>query len=402
MSRSNPIERTVTTLPRGASVVADPPVVIADLRRSYRGRWGRKVEALKGVSLEAPAGQVTGLLGPNGAGKTTTIKILLGMLRASSGRVSLFGRPASDPAARARLGYLTEQPYFYDYLTGRELLDLCGVLCGIPSVERRRRADAWLERMGLAQSADLRLRKYSKGMLQRLGLAQALLHEPELAILDEPMSGLDPLGRSLVRDVILDLKRRGTTVLFSSHVLPDVETLCDRVTVLAGGSVVLDGTVTELVADADPEFEIVVAGASPTLRMAFTARGVGMTASASRLLIAAPDRSSMNRLVAELIADGAEIAAVTPRRSPLEQRFLAAVRGAGGAAGLHDGGPDNSHPDAAAPHPTPTAAHAAGQTAAHATGQTAAHAAGQTAAHAAGQDTPETTAPTTTRTGTDR
>jgi len=341
------LERRRSARPGSGIDATEPPVVITDLRRSYRGKWGRKVEALKGVSLEAPAGQVTGLLGPNGAGKTTTIKILLGMLRPSSGTVKLFGRPTQDPLTRARLGFLTEQPYFYDYLTARELLDLCGVLCGIPSTERRRRGDQWLERMGLAASADLRLRKFSKGMLQRLGLAQALLHEPELAILDEPMSGLDPLGRSLVRDVILDLKRKGTTVLFSSHVLPDVETLCDRVTVLAGGSVVLEGAVADLVADADPEFEIVVAGASPALRMRLTSRGANVAVSASRLLIGAKDRASMNDLVAELIADGAEIAAVTPRRSPLEQRFLAAVRGAGNNAGMHDGGPDGPRRTAA-------------------------------------------------------
>ncbi|HEX7878841.1 MAG TPA: ABC transporter ATP-binding protein [Candidatus Eisenbacteria bacterium] len=341
------LERRRTARSGLGSDATESPVVITGLRRSYRGKWGRKVEALKGVSLEAPAGRVTGLLGPNGSGKTTTIKILLGMLRASSGTVKLFGRSMEDPATRARLGFLTEQPYFYDYLTARELLDLCGVLCGIPSAERKRRTDRWLERMGLAASADLRLRKFSKGMLQRLGLAQALIHEPELAILDEPMSGLDPLGRSLVRDVILDLKRNGTTVLFSSHVLPDVETLCDRVTVLAGGSVVLDGTVTDLVADADPEFEIVAAGASPALRMKLTSRGTEMAVSASRLLIGAKDRAAMNELVAELIADGAEIATVTPRRSPLEQRFLAAVRGAGSSAGMHDGGSNSLRPASA-------------------------------------------------------
>ncbi len=329
--------RSVST---GSDSGTPAPVSVRDLRRHYRGRWGKKIEALKGVSLEAPAGQVTGLLGPNGSGKTTTLRIILGMLRASSGEVRVFGGSINDSASRRRLGFLTEQPYFYDYLTARELLDLCCVLCNIEPTDRRRRSDYWLERMGLTHAADLRLRKFSKGMLQRLGLAQALIHEPELVILDEPMSGLDPLGRSLVRDVILELKQRGATVLFSSHVLPDVETLCDRVTVLAGGSVVLDGTVADLVADTDPEFEIVVSQASPGFRQAMLARGTDVAVSGSRLLIAAPDRAAMNRLVAELIRDGAEIAAVSPRRSPLEQRFLAAVRQGGTTVGMHDGGPD--------------------------------------------------------------
>ncbi|MDZ4805593.1 MAG: ABC transporter ATP-binding protein [Candidatus Eisenbacteria bacterium] len=336
----------VTNLPKSLSTVTAigpvAPVSVHNLRRYYRGRWGKKVEALKGVSLEAPAGQVTGLLGPNGAGKTTTLRIILGMLRASSGIVRLFGGSVNDPASRKRLGFLTEQPYFYDYLTARELLDLCGVLCDVAPADRRRRSGYWLERMGLSHAADLRLRKFSKGMLQRLGLAQALIHEPELVILDEPMSGLDPLGRSLVRDVILELKQRGATVLFSSHVLPDVETLCDRVTVVAGGSVVLEGSVADLVADTDAEFEIVVSQVSPGLAQALSARGIAVATSGSRLLIAAPDRAAMNRLVAELIRDGAEIAAVAPRRSPLEQRFLAAVRQAGGSGGMHDGGPDTS------------------------------------------------------------
>jgi hypothetical protein len=225
------------------------------------------------------------------------------------------------------------------------------------------------------------------------------------------MSGLDPLGRSLVRDVILDLKRQGTTVLFSSHVLPDVETLCDRVTVVAGGTVVLEGAVADLVSDADPEFEIVVAEASPRMRSSLTARGVGMTASGSRILIAAPDRAAMNGLVAELIADGAEIAAVTPRRSPLEQRFLAAVRGAVGTSGMHDGGPDDVRPtntaaSTAGTHAAITARSTPGSNAGSTPGSNAGSTPGSNAGSTAGTPaatTPRTPAATpTTRTGTDR
>jgi ABC-2 type transport system ATP-binding protein len=284
------------------------------------------------VSLEVRAGEVVGLLGPNGAGKTTTLKILLGMLRPSRGSARLFGLPVTDPAARRAVGFLTEQPYFYDYLTASEFLDLCGVLCGLPAELRRRRGAELLERVGLAGAAGQRLRKYSKGMLQRLGLAQALLHEPRLVILDEPMSGLDPIGRGLVRDVILDLKRQGVTILFSSHILPDVEMLCDRVYVLAGGAVITRGSMADLAAEADPGFEIVAGGVSPALAARLRAAGSGVRPAGSRTLIEVADRPAMNRVVAELLGAGAELIGVSPERSPLEAHFLAAVAGSAGPA----------------------------------------------------------------------
>jgi ABC-2 type transport system ATP-binding protein len=317
---------------------SDTPVIeVNELWRTYTGNWGRKTHALKGVDFRVSQGEVVGLLGPNGAGKTTTLKTVLGMLRPSRGSVRLFGQPVTDPAARARLGFLSEQPYFYDYLTAREFLDLCGVLCGMDGATRRPRAHALLERMGLSASADVRLRKFSKGMLQRLGLAQALLHSPPLVILDEPMSGLDPLGRSLVRDVILGLKNDGTTVLFSSHVLPDVETLCDRVVIIAGGTVVAQGAVADLTAEADPDFEIVAQGVSPRTVARVTASGGTARAAGERTIIRTEDRAAMNRVVGEIIASGAELIGVSPRRSPLETQFLKALEGVS-AAPLHDGG----------------------------------------------------------------
>jgi ABC-2 type transport system ATP-binding protein len=324
-----------------------PLVAIQNLTRSYRGKWGRRIDALSGVTLEARAGEVTGLLGPNGAGKTTTLKILLGMLRPSGGTATLFGRPATDPGARARLGFLTEQPYFYDYLTAREFLGLCGALSSMPNDLVKRRSTELLERMGLAASADLRLRKFSKGMMQRLGLAQALLHDPELVILDEPMSGLDPMGRSLVRDVILQLKRQGTTVLFSSHVLPDVETLCDRVYILAGGRVVAHGAVADLVAEAEVGFEIVASDIPAPTRERLGAQGARLRAAGSRTLVSVADRAAMNRAVSELLAAGAELIGVSPTRSPLEAHFVSAVGGAGAAG--HDGGPAESAGPASPP-----------------------------------------------------
>jgi ABC-2 type transport system ATP-binding protein len=316
-----------------------PVVEIQDLWRWYTGFWGRKATALKGVTFSVSAGEVVGLLGPNGAGKTTTLKILLGMLRPSRGSVRIFGRAVSDPEARNRLGFLSEQPYFYDYLSAREFLDLCGVLCGMPGAVRRRRAHELLERVGLQASADLRLRKYSKGMLQRLGLAQALLHSPPLVILDEPMSGLDPLGRSLVRDVILNLKQDGVTVLFSSHVLPDIETLCDRVVIIASGAVVAQGTVTDLTAEADPDFEVVAQDLDPRICDGIENAAVSIRQAGRRTIIRAADRAAMNRIVGTLLSSGAELIGVSPRRSPLETHFLNAL--AGTDSPMNDGGTES-------------------------------------------------------------
>lgn len=323
-----------TTIPPAS----DPVLEVRDLHRWHRTRWGRKKATLCGVSFAVHPGEVFGLLGPNGAGKTTTLKILLGMLHPGAGTVRLFGRDARDVETRRRLGYLTEQPYYYDYLTAREFLDLCGVLCGLGRTERASRAVRLLEQVGLAADADVRLRRFSKGMLQRLGLAQALLHDPPLLILDEPMSGLDPLGRSLVRDLMFQLRQAGKTILFSSHILPDVETLCDRVAVLAAGRVVAEGRVTDLAAASDTGFEILAAGMPPALIDACALRGEFRRQAGERTLLEAADRAAMNRLVGEILSAGASIVGVTPRRSPLEAHFLAAVGGVpkAGAASLQD------------------------------------------------------------------
>ncbi len=316
----------VYPIPAETTASTDRSIIeVMDLWRSYRNFWGRESHALRGIDFSVRAGDVTGLLGPNGAGKTTTLKTILGMLKPTRGTVRLFGAEITDRAARARLGFLTEQPYFYDYLTAPEFLDLCGVLCGVDRPTRIRRTRELLEQVGLASSGSLRLRKYSKGMLQRLGLAQALIHDPALVILDEPMSGLDPLGRSLVRDVILSLKKKGTTVLFSTHILPDVEALCDQVIVLAGGRVAAAGTVLEMGAEADPGFEVVVQHLAAAQKTALAERGLAVRDVAGCTIVHTPDRPTMNRIVAEILGSGAQLASVSPKRSPLEARFLAAV-----------------------------------------------------------------------------
>jgi ABC-2 type transport system ATP-binding protein len=239
-----------------------PVIEIENLTQDYQtGFWRKRpLRALDGLSLQVEAGEVFGFLGPNGAGKTTTFKILMRMIRPTSGSARILDRPLDDLKMRARIGYLPEQPYFYDYLTVREFLVYCGALCDLPRAEAKDRAAALLDQVGLSDSADLPLRKFSKGMLQRVGLAQALINDPEVLFLDEPMSGLDPLGRREVRDLIANLRSRGKTIFFSSHILTDVEAMCDRVAILNRGRLVESGRLSEILKSRSNEIEAVVSG----------------------------------------------------------------------------------------------------------------------------------------------
>jgi ABC-2 type transport system ATP-binding protein len=195
----------------------------------------RKKASLEGLSMQVQTGEVFGFIGPNGAGKSTTIKLLLGLIFPDAGSAQILGKPISDVEMHREIGYLPEQPYFYDYLTATELLDYFARFHDLPAADRKERVQQTLKKVGLETARKIQLRKYSKGMLQRVGLAQAILHDPKVVILDEPMSGLDPLGRREVRDIILELKRDGKTVMFSTHILSDAEMLCDRVGVIVGG-----------------------------------------------------------------------------------------------------------------------------------------------------------------------
>lgn len=243
---------TATQSPNPSPSAAAPAAVVQaqNLHKTYRtGFWmNQKISSLKGVSLSVHQGETFGLLGPNGAGKTTLLKILLGITRPSQGSGSLLGKPLGDRAVRAHLGYLPENPYFYDYLTGWEMLRFTAGLFGIPEAEQRKRMVDLLDWVGLAQSTARKkpLREYSKGMLQRLGLAQALINNPDLIFLDEPMSGLDPQGRYQMREIILTLKSQGKTIFFNSHILADVEKICDRVAILAQGNLLCAGSLDEL------------------------------------------------------------------------------------------------------------------------------------------------------------
>ena len=243
-----PVPSFLTTSPSPSGV---PPIVYTqDLSKTYRtGFWlNQLVTSLHQCSLTVQPGETFGLLGPNGAGKTTLLKILLGIIRPSEGKATVLGHPVGDRTVKQRLGYLPENPYFYDYLTGRELLQYTAGLFGLSRTEERRRIADLLDLVGLDPKAIHKkpLKKYSKGMLQRVGLAQALINDPELVFLDEPMSGLDPTGRFRVREVILSLKEQGKTIFFNSHVLSDVETICDRVAILDQGNLLCVGTLDEL------------------------------------------------------------------------------------------------------------------------------------------------------------
>ena len=233
-------------------------IEVKDLNKTFRiGFFRKKVEAVRGVTFHVEEGEVFGLLGPNGAGKTTTLKVMMGLIRPCAGSVEILGVDARRPAARREVGFLPENPYFHEYLNPRELLEFYGRLVGMSRSQIARRRDELIEKVGLKDAAKRPLRKFSKGMLQRVGLAQAMIAEPKILVLDEPMSGLDPIGRKFVTDLLLELNEKGTTILFSSHILSDVERLCRRVVILNKGRKVAEGTIEDLIdeEEGDTTFE---------------------------------------------------------------------------------------------------------------------------------------------------
>src|SRR5271167_4772451 len=239
-----------------------PAIETFALEKNYSvGFWRkRRVAGLKPLNLSVEAGEVFGYLGPNGAGKTTTLKLLMGLIFPSGGSARILGMEIADPRMKSLIGFLPEQPYFYDYLTAAELLEYYAQLSGVPGRERTRRVEQMLARVGMSQSAGTQLRKLSKGMLQRVGIAQAILHDPKVVFLDEPMSGLDPLGRREVRDLIQTLKDEGKTIFFSTHILSDAEALCDRVAILHRGELRGVGAVADLTSSVDGKVELIWQG----------------------------------------------------------------------------------------------------------------------------------------------
>jgi ABC-2 type transport system ATP-binding protein len=302
------------------------PIELHGLSKTYRLGFlmNRKVRALDGLDMLIEAGEVYGLLGPNGAGKSTTIKIVMNLVQASSGTAQVFGRPPSVTDVRRQVGFVPENPAPYEYLTGREFVQLAADLGGIPRSEVRPRTAEVLESVGMARAADLQIRRYSKGMIKRIALAQAVVHRPLLLILDEPTSGLDPVGRRMVRDFILAERKRGTTVLFCTHIIPDVETLCDRVAVLVNGKRVREGRVAELLTASNPQMELVLEGLSEE-----RLRSLGRTLDEvqtldTRLLVRCRDAEAQ-QLVAQVLGAGGRVISLQSARFTLEDLFLQAL-----------------------------------------------------------------------------
>jgi len=306
----------------------EPAVVISvtNLTKEYRTPFRRKkVQALGGVSFSVRAGEIFGFLGPNGAGKTTTIRVLMGLIHATSGDARLFGERIPNRLARARLGFLPEHPYFYDYLTVEELCDLSGRIYGVDAATRKKRANDLITRVGLDHGRGKSLRKFSKGMMQRAGLAQALMNDPELVVLDEPMSGLDPIGRKEVRDLIVELKTRGKTVFFSTHILNDVETIADRVAIVAKGVIRAAGTPQELVAGGNRGAEVAYQAGDASLGAALGRLGGGAITAEVRgswTVISVPPEISLDEAIGVIHAHQGKIARVEPRKESLEDVFM--------------------------------------------------------------------------------
>jgi ABC-2 type transport system ATP-binding protein len=299
-----------------------------DLTKDYAvGFWRKRpYRALDRLTLEVGPGEVFGFLGPNGAGKTTTLKLLIQLVYPTSGEAEILGRPLGDRSVKQRIGYLPENPYFYDHLTAEELLVYYASLFGLRGQERASRASRLLDEVGVGAERRLQLRKFSKGMLQRVGIAQALINTPELVILDEPMSGLDPLGRRDVRTLILRLRDAGSTVFFSSHVLSDAEALCSRVAILAKGRLVAAGRLTDMLALRARGWEMVVAGASEPLIASLGSRvRRSVRISEGRYTLELALDPPPEQLLADLTAGGAHLASLNPIRETLEDVFVESV-----------------------------------------------------------------------------
>ncbi len=307
-----------------------PAISIHGLSKQYRlGLFGqRRVQALSGLNLQIAEGQIYGLLGPNGAGKSTTIKILLNLIRPSEGRAELFGHAPSSPQARQLLGFLPENPSPYEYLTGRELVELAGRLCGLRGQPLARRTTEVIDQVEMGAASKLQIRRYSKGMVQRIALAQALVAEPKLLVLDEPTSGLDVLGRKLIRDIIIDQRRRGTTVLFCSHIIPDVEALCDRVAVLVGGRLVNEGAVQELLTSQTNTMEATAEGVDDALLEKLGSMIAEVQRAGPRVMLRFDQAHTRAVLEAVLAADG-RVTQLSPARFTLEDLFVRAISAAG-------------------------------------------------------------------------
>jgi ABC-2 type transport system ATP-binding protein len=312
-----------------------PAVEILGLEKTYSvGFWRKRPKcALKPLHLSVEEGEIFGFLGPNGAGKTTTLKMLMGLVFPTGGSARILGMDVNDPQVKAQIGFLPEQPYFYDYLTAHELLDYYGRLSGVKGKELPQRIDKVLDRVGLRDVRGVQLRKFSKGMLQRVGIAQAILHEPKVVFFDEPMSGLDPMGRREVRDLMEQLKQEGKTVFFSTHILSDAEALCDRVAVIHLGELRAVGAVAELTSGVQDKIEIVWQGTTVPASIKGLGAECHVTGDTIRAVL---KQEGQDLAVDALRREHLRMISLVPVRTTLEQYFVEklkrAEQGAGGAA----------------------------------------------------------------------
>ncbi len=300
-------------------ILTPSPLRVEKLSKSFRSNLTqRRIPVLDSVTFSMQTGEIFGFLGPNGAGKTTTMKCIVGLLRPDSGEITIFDQPADSLLSRQRLGFLPEHPYFYEYLTGREFLRFSAQLCNVPAREISQRIEILLKRVGMSNRSDIKMRKFSKGMIQRIGLAHALIHNPDLVILDEPFSGLDPVGRKELRDIIIDLRQEGKTVFFSSHIIQDMELICDRVAIMLDGTIRKVGALSELISDTVQSIEIVFRHPQPNLIPGLQ-RSVSQTKDG---YIIQTEESQKSSLIERLVTNNAEIISVVPQRKNLEDLFL--------------------------------------------------------------------------------
>ena len=302
-------------------------VHVCDVVKDFRPGFGlRKKRVLHGVSFNVHEGEIFGFVGPNGAGKTTTLKILMGLIRPTEGSASILGRDVAESEFRDQIGFLPENPYFYPYLTAREILDFYARLSGVASTGRAARVDELLEMVNLSHAADARLRTFSKGMLQRVGVAQALVHDPTVVFLDEPMSGLDPIGRMEIRDVILQLRAAGKTVFMNTHILSDVEMICDRVAIIVKGVIRHQGRIEDFLPETEVSTAVVLSNLAPEVASGIEEDfEVELRGHGDRVEVVVASKAMQNVLSVALAA-GAEVVSVTPQRNSLEDAFMSAVR----------------------------------------------------------------------------
>jgi len=309
-----------------------PAIEILGLEKTYSvGFWRKRPKrALQPLHLSVEDGEIFGFLGPNGAGKTTTLKMLMGLVFPTSGSARILGREWTDPSVKAQIGFLPEQPYFYDYLTAHELLEYYGQLSGVPAKQRKQRVEQVLHQVGLRDVQGLQLRKFSKGMLQRVGIGQAILHDPKLVFFDEPMSGLDPIGRREVRDLMEELKHQGKTVFFSTHILSDAEALCDRVAIIYKGELRGVGRIEDLTSSVQGKVEIIWQGTQ--MPAPIKALGTECHVSGDRVRIII-DEKQQDAVIDILRRERQRLIAVVPVRTSLEAYFVEKLRQAETTAG---------------------------------------------------------------------